>query len=73
MGFKGVIQNRIYLYHGNIWCRISSTDFLLPGLEEMLAPTPTPVACFPQLSHSLRLRYAPHAPVPWWKRRRGGA
>ena len=35
------------------------------GLEEMLAPTPTPVACFPQLSHSLRLRYAPQAPVPW--------
>ncbi|CAL1147775.1 unnamed protein product [Cladocopium goreaui] len=36
---------------------------LRKGLEEMLAPTPTPVACFPQLSHSLRLRYAPHAPA----------
>eukprot|EP00435_Cladocopium_sp_Y103_P002315 s1893_g1.t1 len=34
---------------------------LRTGLEEMLAPTPTPVACFPQLSHSLRLRYAPTA------------
>lgn len=36
---------------------------LRQGLEEMLAPTPTPVACFPQLSHSLRLRYAPQAPA----------
>lgn len=42
--------------------RLSGSQ-LRKGLEEMLAPTPTPVACFPQISHSMRLVYSPHAPA----------
>ncbi|CAK9012664.1 5'-nucleotidase (5'-NT) (Ecto-5'-nucleotidase) (CD antigen CD73) [Durusdinium trenchii] len=33
------------------------------GLEEMLRSTPTPVACFPQISEGMHLVYSPEAPA----------